>query len=282
MRFPIRFQRGFTLLELVIVIGLIAILVVGTLLLLNPTAQIAKTNDAKRKSELANLKRIFEDFSTDNNHYPIWSQVCKETSDPGNCQCHICATRTLNPYASQLPCDPHSPLNDYLYTYDCAAGGNNPSWYRIYAKLDNKADPAITQVGCQNGCGPASAYAYNYYVTSPNIGPEINPIQIASTPTPTPNGSPPTSTPIPTATPAPTATPGPSPTPTPNMLPSPTPTTAPGQFCSSYVNFNCVSAGLCNACGSEASCLSSCAFGADTNLYIADPPYSGCNTPCIK
>ena len=45
--------KGFTLLELLIVISLIGVIAAGLLAVLNPMEQISKANDAKRKTDLS-------------------------------------------------------------------------------------------------------------------------------------------------------------------------------------------------------------------------------------
>ena len=173
-------KKGFSLMEIMIVISLIILLAVIALITLNPKKQIEKSQDTKRKQELAQLGKVLEDYYNDKDCYPRPSEICY--NDTGVIPCNICGNDAnspdFNPYLSQLPCDPQQPIKKYLYQVDDASC---PSWYRIYTTLSNTADPVIASVGCAGGCGPEPDYSYNYGVSSPNTS-----IGNSSAPTPTP------------------------------------------------------------------------------------------------
>lgn len=59
--------KGFTLIEILIVIGLIAVLAAVTIIALNPTASFVKTRDSERNSELAQLHTAMNRMVADNN-----------------------------------------------------------------------------------------------------------------------------------------------------------------------------------------------------------------------
>lgn len=57
-------KKGFTLIEILIVIAIIAILAAGVILALNPGRQFAKTNDAKRSAHLNQImSAIFQNIT---------------------------------------------------------------------------------------------------------------------------------------------------------------------------------------------------------------------------
>jgi len=209
-------KKGFTLMEILIVISIVIILAVVALIVLNPLGQINKANDSKRKSELATLSKVLEDWYNDKNCYPKPSEICYDT--PVNNTCHVCGNISLSPnftpYLSSLPCDPQYPTKKFLYQYD---NSDCPLTYWIYTELSNKQDPVITELGCQNGCGPYGGCDYNYGVTSPNAKPEY-------------------------CTAAPTSTPSPTPTP---IIAGP---------CSSFNPIYIISNNICNVCGSYPEC----------------------------
>ncbi len=192
-------DSGFTLLELLIVIAILAVIGIISLILLNPMQQIGKAWDAKRKADLATLRKVFEDYYNDKGCYPQPNQVCYNI-DPLNPTppfsyshgfgfnktveswgCYICDKQPPNnpdfsPYLSQLPCDPQHPQQDYLYQVD-AQSGNCPTWYRIYDNLSVTADPESSKIGCtSSGCGPRNPpaptppWGYSYGVSSSNMG----------------------------------------------------------------------------------------------------------------
>lgn len=170
--------------EILIVVSLIAVLVAGLIMLLNPMKLIGRGFDNRRKQDLTMLKRAFEDFYNDNNHYPLSTDICydaaisnpnprTDSGDLSACSCHICGTkaaiRNFTPYMNTLSCDPQSPNSDYLYDFDCVADGASPAWFRIYTKLNDDQDSAVEKLGCGTGCGPTADKTYNFAITSDNI-----------------------------------------------------------------------------------------------------------------
>lgn len=67
-------NKGFTLVELLIVIALIAILSVAVLATINPIEQSNKARDAKFKNDAAEVLGALERFYASQNEYP-WNQV---------------------------------------------------------------------------------------------------------------------------------------------------------------------------------------------------------------
>lgn len=61
---------SFTLIELLIVIGILSILVVTILITLNPGLANKKARDVKRKKDLSTLQAALEAYSTDKGSYP--------------------------------------------------------------------------------------------------------------------------------------------------------------------------------------------------------------------
>ncbi len=169
-------KRGFTLLELTIVVALIAIIAVTGIALLDPGKQIGKSWDSKRKAELNGLQKTLEDWYNDKSCYPTTTQICDgglvTTEGDGSLSCRICG-RTLTPAAFQpylptLPCDPQNTSNRLLLYH--IPDSSCPSTYQIYTNLAIMADPAISQAGCPSGCGPNGTTSYNYGVASPGTG----------------------------------------------------------------------------------------------------------------
>jgi len=62
-------KKGFTLIELIVAIGIISILATFVLTALNPMAQFEKAQDVKRKSDLAQIARALEVYYQDNGKY---------------------------------------------------------------------------------------------------------------------------------------------------------------------------------------------------------------------
>lgn len=143
-------NEGFTLVELVIVIALLSILVVGTLSLINPSAELQKALDSKRKTDLSHVQKALELYYHDNGAYP-------NTLNLGS---------SWQPYSLKLPNDPRPPKK---YTYKSTG-----QVYYLYASLDRgDKDPQACNNGntCLNAVGLDCGGICNYGVSSPNVTP---------------------------------------------------------------------------------------------------------------
>ncbi len=167
-------KSGFTLMELLIIIGLISIIAVVALVFLNPLQQINKAKDIQRKRDLDILKKSFEDYYNDKSCYPEPNEVCynaKSQYAPSEAiTCNICGNNpsspSFSPYLEKLPCDPDSPKKEYLYQVDSLIC---PQWFRVYSELNNKSDQAINELDCSaESCGPKPFFGYDFGVASPN------------------------------------------------------------------------------------------------------------------
>lgn len=138
-----KFIKGLTLIELMIVIGIIAFLAV--LISSYLRSQIFKSTDARRKAEIKRISIAVEEYEKDNDCYPLPSLV---SCNPGT---------GLLPYMDKIPCDPTTKAS-YMYEHEDSVC---PRWYKIYAALDNESDNDYIP-----GIGPNAAYSYVY--ESPN------------------------------------------------------------------------------------------------------------------
>lgn len=203
----LRILKGFTLIELIIVIGIIGILAGFILFTINPFTQLAKGRDAQRESDLRQLQVAADTFYNDTNCYPT----------------ELSETDLNENYINKIPNDPSG--GSYLYIPDPS---ECPQWSIFMAKLSyeptNKIScPLETLQNCVPSNYPTSGY--NYCVISGEINcSDVNSIVISITPpppggttstnTPTPGGATSTNTPTPggtTSTNTPTQTPTPPP-----------------------------------------------------------------------
>ncbi len=146
------FLKGFTLVELLIVIAIIGILAMIVLLALRGGTQIQKARDSRRKADMAKIQRCLEEYNNDHGYYLPTSS-------------YSCAGSALSPCIATIPCDPFKNV-PYQYETD---GSSTPRWYRLYTQLDYTSDPAIGNVGCTTGCAASgTSTTYNYFVSSPN------------------------------------------------------------------------------------------------------------------
>lgn len=165
-------NKGFTLVELIIVLGILGVIATMVLLGINPLEQLRKSSDADRKADIAQLQRALELYYQDNGSYPTSSADFKIRV----------GTTTLawgsawQPYMSALPKDP-SPSRSYQYYVPATANGQT---YYIYASLERgNRDAQVCNNGSActslsgSGFPPATACGgtCNYGVSSPNVSP---------------------------------------------------------------------------------------------------------------
>lgn len=174
-------KKGFTLIELLVVIAILGLLAGVLLLTINPVAQLQKSNDARRKSDLESLQRALELYYQDNGCYPnaVSNQI--SINDTAGCT-NGTAVNWGTPwqvntqiYMAKLPKD---PIAADSYIYYTPASGNHQTYY-LYATLQRGAnDPQ----SCNNGAvctglsgsgiaNTACGGTCNYGVSSPNVTP---------------------------------------------------------------------------------------------------------------
>lgn len=162
-------QSGFTLIELITAIGVLAVLASAVLAVVNPLDQFNKSLDSRRKGDLAQVQRALEVYYQDNHRYPAVYQ--SKISTDGTSGGVINWGADWRPYMDVLPADPKGTRS---YGYWTDSTGQS---YALYASLDRGGkDPQACNGGavCSNAsannvsCGGAIC---NYGVSSPNIAP---------------------------------------------------------------------------------------------------------------
>lgn len=149
-------NRGFTLIEIMVVIGIISVL--GTLGIANYGTTSQKARDSVRKKDLNSLSTALGIYFQKNSQYIAGYGTCAGDTPV--------FYNNIEPFMSggSIPKDPVTN-NQYCYTGDPAG-----KTYKLYAKLENCPGPdTIPQVNCQTA-------QYNYLV-SPD-----DPSTIASAP----------------------------------------------------------------------------------------------------
>lgn len=164
-------NKGFTFIELLIVIGLIAVLTGAVLIIFNPLAQIQKGQDTKRKADVEQIQNALEFYYQDTGRYP-----------PSTIDFKISANaQTINwggswqPYMAALPSD---PVSSKRYVYFTPASSNGQTYY-LYASLDRSTDAQACNNG--NACTSIISGGFpganacngvcNFGKTSPNVTP---------------------------------------------------------------------------------------------------------------
>ena len=113
--------KAFTLLEILLVVGIIALLAGIVIVAINPGRQLAQTRNAERKSDLKQLHSAMTQYYIDHGFYPAsttLSTTLKEICDTGStsspsgllCTGLIDLSELVPTYITAIPKDPQGPL----------------------------------------------------------------------------------------------------------------------------------------------------------------------------
>ena len=129
--------KAFTLLEILLVVGIIALLAGIVIVAINPGRQLAQTRNAERKSDLKQLHSAMTQYYIDHGFYPAsttLSTTLKEICDTGStsspsgllCTGLIDLSELVPTYITAIPKDPQGPLallQKIIPTVYAAVGG---------------------------------------------------------------------------------------------------------------------------------------------------------------
>ena len=209
-------SKGFTIVEILVSIGILSILLTLSLMSINIKGSFQKAHDETRKSDLNMLHKAFVQYFVDHRCYPTaaqWQAVSCSGPVPDE----------FKNYMSSVPCDPetgekyhYEPLDKDCHV--CNGGCGVCVGLRFLTRLEQEKDYSGKSAGCDPilGCGKSDTHGnvYNYGVSTAGsyCSDEIPLPTTTATLTPT-------STNTPTQSPTHTSTP----TPSPSFSPTPTP-----------------------------------------------------------
>lgn len=100
----LRNQKGFTLIEVLVVIGILSVLLLITLVAINPARQFAQANNTQRTSDVNALLNAIHEYAVDNKGaLPAGiTTTSQEISSTGANLCSLLVTA----YLAALPVDP--------------------------------------------------------------------------------------------------------------------------------------------------------------------------------
>lgn len=152
-------NNGFSLIELLVVMAILASLMIMAIMALSPQSLIGKANDSKRKDDLNKIRTAFEEYFNDKGSYPDYIKI-ETWNVKSNCGKEL---EEMAPYLDKWPCDPTGELYTILV---------DKNWFKVVTNLENKKDKDIPD-GWYSGDGNyKSAFdkdEVNYGVSSLNI-----------------------------------------------------------------------------------------------------------------
>ena len=124
--------KGFTLVEILVSIAILASLTAGVFLAIRPKTQIDKANDAKRQADLSSVKTNLDLYYHDKNCYPsLTSSVSNDFADALKNGTQWKEGNTL--YMQKVPKDPAG--DSYTYITDSTAC---PQWSALFSKYSRE------------------------------------------------------------------------------------------------------------------------------------------------
>src|SRR3972149_10609169 len=113
-----KLRKGFTLVELLIVIGILAVLLAIVLIALNPARQFSQANNTKRSSDVNAILNAIHQYAADNKGNLSALAITATASAIANTGVNICSD-LVPQYLAALPVDPLTNGGDAVDETEC-------------------------------------------------------------------------------------------------------------------------------------------------------------------
>ena len=152
-------EKGFTLVEVLIVVALIAILAVIALVTINPFEASKRTRDARRLKEIGTLQGVIEQYVSDNPAATGFTAVSTDNTGSTLCTTAGWVGIDLCSYANTISADPLNRSAEYTLTDGTSTTGalyyqvllDDNLRYRICTRMESAANASkLTEDGVAN------------------------------------------------------------------------------------------------------------------------------------
>lgn len=145
-------RKGFTLVELLVVVGIIGVLASVSIVSLNSVRQ--KGRDAKRISEVKQMQSAMEAYFTNGGSYPVVAAatILGSAGNAALCPAGFAAAGCANPFMAKVNTD---PLTGTVAVVEVNV--NNGKFNYVYQSWDDKTQAACT-------VSPCSSYRVTFYL----------------------------------------------------------------------------------------------------------------------
>ncbi len=130
-------KKGFTLLEILLVVGIIAILAGIVILAINPTKQLGDTRNAQRRSDVLTLLNAVYQYSIDHNGTLPASTTLQTFSSTINADCVFASNKEIG----------NNGTGSYIDLYSTLVGGAASSTYLVAIPHDPLATSSADGAG---------------------------------------------------------------------------------------------------------------------------------------
>lgn len=135
-------KKGFTLIELIIVIAILGVMLVVAIWTINPLAQFSKANDSSREQDITQIKIALDAYYSDHNCYPRAIPFGQEWK----------VKNVI--YMKKVPQDPSCQTNgEGCYVYQNSTDVC-PQWNVLFAKLSKTPNISGCSLASQPSCSP--------------------------------------------------------------------------------------------------------------------------------